>query len=104
MAKPKKKLTSAQRAARKQRMKDFMTVFINGKQLQVRRPVTYDGLDEDEWIRDNADDIWLHQHGYWDILDERYAQKEGESEEEASEASVENMVDGKVVADEDIPF
>ena len=35
MAKPKKKLTAAQRAAKKQRKKDFMTVFMNGKQVRV---------------------------------------------------------------------
>lgn len=40
MAKPKKKLTSAQRAAKKQRKKDFMTVFMNGRQVRVRRPPT----------------------------------------------------------------
>lgn len=81
-----------------------MTVFMNGKQVRVRRPVTYDGLDEDEFVRNNADDIWLHQHGYWEILEERYAQREGESEDEISTPPAENMVDGKVVADEDIPF
>ena len=63
MAKPKKKLTAAQRAAKKQRKKDFMTVFMNGKQVRVRRPPTIDGMDADEFIRRNADPIWLHQHG-----------------------------------------
>ena len=45
MAKPKKKLTAAQRAAKKQRKKDFMTVFMNGKQVRVRRPPTIDGSE-----------------------------------------------------------
>ena len=63
MAKPKKKLTAAQRAAKKQRKKDFMTVFMNGKQVRVRRPTLIDGMDEYEFIRRNADPIWLHQHG-----------------------------------------
>lgn len=63
MAKPKKKLTAAQRAAKKQRKKDFMTVFMNGKQVRTRRPPTIDGMDADEFIRRNADPIWLHQHG-----------------------------------------
>ena len=63
MAKPKKKLTAVQRAAKKQRKKDFMTVFMNGKQVRVRRPPTIDGMDADEFIRRNADPIWLHQHG-----------------------------------------
>ena len=64
MAKPKKKLTAAQRAAKKQRKKDFVTVFMNGKQVRVRRPPTIEGMDADEFIRRNADPIWLHQHGY----------------------------------------
>lgn len=71
MAKPKKKLTSAQRAAKKQRKKDFMTVFMNGKQVRVRRPPTIDGIPVEEFIRQNADPIWLHQHGYYEILHER---------------------------------
>ena len=63
MTKPKKKLTAAQRAAKKQRKKDFMTVFMNGKQVRTRRPPTIEGMDADEFIRRNADPIWLHQHG-----------------------------------------
>ena len=68
MAKPKKKLTAAQRAAKKQRKKDFMTVFMNGKQVRVRRPSTIDGMPVEEFIRQNADPIWLHQNGYYEIL------------------------------------
>lgn len=71
MAKPKKKLSAAQRAAKKQRQKDFMTVFMNGKQVRVRRPPTIDGMDPEEFIRHNADPIWLHQNGCYEILDER---------------------------------
>jgi hypothetical protein len=68
MAKPKKKLTSAQRAAKKQRKRDFMTVFMNGKQVRVRRPPTINGMDPEEFIRKNADPTWLHQNGYNEIL------------------------------------
>ena len=71
MAKPKKKLTAAQRAARKKRKAEFMTVFMNGKQVRVRRPPTVDGILVEEFIRQNADPIWLHQHGYGEILHER---------------------------------
>lgn len=63
MVKPKKKLTSAQRAAKKQRKKDFMTVFMNGKQVRVRREPTIDGIDVEEFVSQNADPIWLHQNG-----------------------------------------
>ena len=79
MSKPKKKLTAAQRAAKKQRKKDFMTVFMNGKQVSVRRPPTIDGMDPEDFIRQNADPIWLHQRGYYEILHER-AMEEHESQ------------------------
>lgn len=71
MAKPKKKLTPAQRAEKKRRKLEFMTIFINGKQKRVRRPPTIDGMDAEEFISRNADPIWLHQNERWDILHER---------------------------------
>jgi len=71
MAKPKKKLTPAQRAEKKRRKLEFMIIFINGKQKRVRRPPTIDGMDVETFIRQNADDIWLHQNERWDILEER---------------------------------
>lgn len=77
MAKPKKKLTAAQRAVKKQRKLDFMTVFMNGKQVRVRRPPTIEGTSVDDCIRQNADPIWLHQNGYYEILHEQ-----AEAEEE----------------------
>ena len=76
MAKPKKKLTAAQRAAKKQRKKDFMTVFMNGKQVRVRRPPTIDGMDAEEFILQNADPTWLHQNGSHEILHEREKEEE----------------------------
>lgn len=67
--KPKKKLTAAQRAERKRRKAEFMTVFIGGKQKRVRRPPTIEGLPVDEFIRRNADPIWLVQNEMWEYLD-----------------------------------
>ena len=70
MAKKKKKLSSAQKAAKKKRRKEYMTVFINGKQKRVKRPPTIDGMDIDEFIRRNADPIWLHQNEMWEYMDQ----------------------------------
>ena len=70
MAKPKRKLTPAQKRARKKRREEFMTIFIHGKQKRVRRPLTIDGMDVDEFIMRNADPIWLHQNGLWEYLDQ----------------------------------
>jgi hypothetical protein len=68
MKKPKRKLTAAQRRARRERKKNFMMVFINGKQKWVPRPPTIDGLPVDEFIARNADPIWLHQNEMWELM------------------------------------
>jgi len=70
MAKQKKKLTPAQKAAKKERQKKYMTVFMHGKQVRVKRPETIEGLDVDEFIRRNADPIWLHQHEMWEYMNQ----------------------------------
>ena len=73
MAKLRKKLTSAQKRARREakaeRRKKYMWVFMNGKQVRIKRPPTIDGMDPDEFIRRNADPIWLIQHEMWEDLD-----------------------------------
>ena len=69
MAKQKRKLTAAEKAAKKRRRQEYMTVFINGKQRQVKRPPTIDGMDVDEFIRRNADPIWLQQNQMWEDMD-----------------------------------
>lgn len=66
--KPKRKLTSAERKARRERKKNFMTIFINGKQKRVPRPQLIDGLPIDEFIARNADPIWLHMNGLWEYM------------------------------------
>lgn len=68
MTKRKKKLTPEQKAARKKRREEFMFVFINGKQKQVRRPPTMNGMDVDEFIRKNAEPIFLLQNEMYEEL------------------------------------
>jgi len=72
MAKVKKKLTAAQKRAGKkakvERQKKYMWVFMHGKQVRVKRPPTIDGMDADEYIRQNADPIWLHQNEMWEYI------------------------------------
>jgi len=41
---------------------------MNGKQVRVKRPETIDGMDKDEFIRRNADPIWLHQNEMWEYM------------------------------------
>jgi hypothetical protein len=68
MAKPKRKLTAAEKAEKRRRQKGYVTIFINGKQRRVKRPPTIDGIDIDEFIRRNAGPIWLHQDEMWEYM------------------------------------
>lgn len=71
MSKRKRKLTALERAEKRRRQKEFMTIFINGKQKRVRRPqpLMVEGMDVDEFILRNADPIWLHQNEMWELID-----------------------------------
>ena len=68
MAKPKRKLIAAEKAEKRRRQKEYVTIFINGKQRRVKRPPTIVGIDIDEFIRRNADIIWLHQNEMWEYM------------------------------------
>jgi hypothetical protein len=68
VAKPKKKLSARQKAEKARLRREYEWIFINGKQKRVRRAPTIDGMDVDEFIRRNADPIWLHQEGLWEYL------------------------------------
>lgn len=81
MAKQKRKLTPAEKRAKARRKAEFMTIFVNGKQKSVRRPVLVEGMDPDEFIRRNADPIWLHQNEMWEYMPE-FAESEVESDDD----------------------
>jgi hypothetical protein len=70
MGKRKRKLTAAEKAEKKRRREMYMTIFIGGKQKRVRRPPTVDGIPVEEFIRQNADPIWLHQNEMWELIEE----------------------------------
>ena len=65
-----RKLTATEKAERRRRKKEFMTIFVNGKQKRIRRPPAVEGIDPYEFILRNADPIWLHQNEMWELLDE----------------------------------
>lgn len=73
MAKIKKKLTAeqkrARRAAKAERQQKYEWVFMNGKQVRVKRRPTIDGMDVDDYIVQNADPIWLHQNEMWEYIE-----------------------------------
>jgi hypothetical protein len=68
MKKQKRQRIPAEKRARRERRKNFMTIFINGKQKRVTRPQLIDGLSEDEFIARNADPIWLHRNELWELM------------------------------------
>jgi hypothetical protein len=68
MAKRKRKLTAKEKAERKRRRREYMTIFVRGKQKRVRRPEMIEGMDPEEFIRQNADPIWLHQNELWEYM------------------------------------
>ena len=81
MSKRKRKLTAAEKRARRERKEKFMTVFVNGKQKRVPRPQQIDGLDVDDFIARNADPIWLHQNEMWELMPANDADEIGKQED-----------------------
>jgi hypothetical protein len=96
---PTKKLTAAQRRAKRERRRSRMRVFINGKQTWVRREPTIDGLPVDEFIARNADPIWLHQNELWELMPAT-----GETGGEACVVEDFGDVGGSDDEDVDVPF
>ena len=82
MAKQKRKLTRAEKKAKARRKAEFMTIFVNGKQKSVRRPVLIEGLEPDEFIRRNADPIWLHQNEMWEYMPELAVEEEAAEDDQ----------------------
>ena len=70
MRKPKRKLTAEQKREKRERQKKYMFIFINGRQKRVKRPETIEGLPVDEFIRRNADPIWLHHNEMWEYMED----------------------------------
>jgi len=68
MAKHKQKLSRAEKEERECRKKESMTIFVNGKMKRVKRLSIIDGMDVDEFIRRNADPIWLQQNEMWEYV------------------------------------
>jgi len=66
----KRKLTPAEKAEKKRRRALYETVFVGGKQKRVKRAPTVEGIPVDEFIRKNADPIWLHQNESWELMNQ----------------------------------
>ena len=103
MAKRKRKLTAAEKAAKKRRREEYMTIFVHGKQKRVRRPVKIEGMDVDEFIQRNADPIWLHQNELWEYMEPPEEPGLSGSEESSTTADTQTEAPGWK-KDDDIPF
>jgi hypothetical protein len=69
MGKRKRKLSAAEKAAKKKRRQEFQTVFINGKMKRIRRPPTIEGMSVEEFVRKNADPVFLHEEEMWEYIE-----------------------------------
>ncbi|MBL4823314.1 MAG: hypothetical protein JKX90_07305 [Colwellia sp.] len=74
MAKIKSKLSASVKAARKiaklEHKKKYEMVFINGKQVRVKRPQLIEGIPVDEFISQNSNEIDLHKNEMWEEIDD----------------------------------
>lgn len=91
MAKKKRKLTARKRAEKKRRRQEFTTIFIHGKMKRIRRPPQIDGVDVDEFIRRNADPIWLHQNEMWKDIEENKETSEADPSRSRAESDEEPL-------------
>jgi hypothetical protein len=66
----KRKRTAAEKAAKKERQRKYMWVFMNGKQVRIKRPQTIEEMSVEESVLRNADPIWLHQNELWEYTPE----------------------------------
>jgi hypothetical protein len=64
----KRRRTAAEKRARRERKKKFLTIFTNGKQKRVTRPQLIEGLPLEEFIARNAGPIWLHHNELWEFM------------------------------------
>ena len=105
MGKEKRKLTAAEKAEKKRRREEYMTVFIRGKQKRIRRPPTIEGMDVDEFILRNADSVWLHQNEMWEYMDlPEEPARVGSDRKIVSRESTSGTRQVDCKEDDDIPF
>lgn len=68
MLEQKRELTTKKKAKKARLRKEYMWIFVRGKQKRIRRQPMIDSMDVDDFIRRNADSIWLHHEGLWEYL------------------------------------
>ena len=61
--------------------KKYLWVFLNGKQVKIKRPPMIEGIVAEEYIQQNADPIWLHQNGMWEYIRDVGEKHEADAED-----------------------
>jgi hypothetical protein len=69
MGKKKRKLSAAEKAERRKRRLEYQTIFVGGKMKRIRRAPSVEGMSVEEFVRENADPIFLHQEEMWELLE-----------------------------------
>ena len=77
----KRKLTSTEKAKKRQSKREFKTIMIGGKQKKVRRESSFDIT--------SADDITLHQQGLWHVIEEKKKPSEKPDTPDTNDSSYE---------------
>lgn len=70
----------------------YQWVFMNGKQVRVKRPPTVDGVPVDQFIEEHADPIWLHQNEMWELTPDEDSIFESDSATDIATAEDENEI------------
>lgn len=92
----KRKMTPTQKKAKEDRKKKYEWVLMNGKQVRIKRPEMIEGMLVDDFIAENASDVWLTQNGMFDVLDARERENYGNDSGNSGES--------KNCDDSDVPF
>ena len=77
---------------------------MNGKQKRVKRSPTVEGFPVDEFIRRNADPIWLLQNEMYEELHQWEQQHEQKEEQENSQPAPARYFKKVSRIDDDLPF
>ena len=103
MSKRKRKLTRVEKEEKKRRQREYMTIFVNGKQKRVKREPTVEGIPVDEFIRQNADPIWLLQNEMYEELHQWGLERDAGGEVDSQPALSRDLKQADRL-DDDVPF
>ena len=72
---------TCKKKTKEENQKKYLWVFLNGKQVKIKRPPMIEGIDAEEYIQQNADPLWLHQNGMWEYIRDEGGKHEADAED-----------------------